>query len=91
MIAVRFSSRKKLDAVLDLEEMFQSIAMHPFEGITSDDDVIDPEVYKNFKVCYHQVRFFPLKHWVICLLVKLDLGTFILSEKNFNSYPAFYV
>ncbi len=89
MIAVRFSSRKKLDAVLDLEEMFQSIAMHPFEGITSDDDVIDPEVYKNFKVCYHQVRFFPLKHWVICLLVKLDFGHFYTLREKLQFLPCF--
>lgn len=59
-MALRFGTRKKLDAVLDLKQMFKSIVTMPPTGITQDSDWIDLQQLPDFELLFAEVCAFKL-------------------------------
>lgn len=57
-MALRFGTRKKLDAVLDLKQLFTTMATMPPTGIAEDSDWIDLEDIANFDSLYAEVCIF---------------------------------
>lgn len=90
-MAFRFQTRKKFDAVLDLEDVFQPMAAMPPTGIAKPSDWTSPASMTEFKILYPQVSFNMLLTDLILISGTLDLGSIILLSQDCNICCPYHV
>lgn len=81
-MALRFGTRKKLDAVLDLKQMFKVMATMPQTGIVKDSDWVDVQQIQSFDSLYSEVYFISFLCKLYVSLQILDMVNFVFQQKD---------